>query len=107
RERRYVEREGRGAPRKSATCSRLENKSTRFQQTGLTGKMPGTNLSDTVTDDELKEMFEKYGTITSDVVMRDNVGNSRCFGFVIFENADAAAQAVQELNGKIFNDKEL
>ena len=65
------------------------------------------NLSDTVTDDELKEMFEKYGTITSDVVMRDNVGNSRCFGFVIFENADAAAQAVQELNGKIFNDKEL
>jgi polyadenylate-binding protein len=39
--------------------------------------------------------------------MRDNVGNSRCFGFVIFENADAAAQAVQELNGKIFNDKEL
>jgi hypothetical protein len=65
------------------------------------------NLSDTVTDDELTEMFEKYGTITSAVVMRDNVGNSRCFGFVIFENADAAGQAIQELNRKIFNDKEL
>ncbi|ONM53772.1 Polyadenylate-binding protein 2 [Zea mays] len=65
------------------------------------------NLSDTVTDDELKEMFGKYGTITSAVVMRDSDGNSRCFGFVNFENADAAAQAVQELNGKIFNDKEL
>jgi hypothetical protein len=65
------------------------------------------NLSDTVTNDELKEMFEKYGTITSDVVMRDNVGNSRCFAFVIFENVEVAAQAVQELNGKIFNDKEL
>ncbi|ONM20733.1 Polyadenylate-binding protein 2 [Zea mays] len=65
------------------------------------------NLSDTVTDDELKEMFGKYGTITSAVVMRDSDGKSRCFGFVNFENADAAAQAVQELNGKIFNDKEL
>jgi hypothetical protein len=65
------------------------------------------NLSNTVTDDELKEMFEKYGTITSAVVMQDNAGNSRCFGFVIFENADAAGQAIEQLNGKIFNDKEL
>ncbi|CAN6217004.1 unnamed protein product [Urochloa humidicola] len=65
------------------------------------------NLSETVTDDELKEMFGKYGTITSAVVMRDSDGKSRCFGFVNFENADDAAQAVQELNGKVFNDKEL
>ena len=65
------------------------------------------NLSETVTDDELKEMFGKYGTITSAVVMRDTDGKSRCFGFVNFENADDASQAVQELNGKVFNDKEL
>ena len=65
------------------------------------------NLSETVTDDELKEMFGKYGTITSAVVMRDTDGKSRCFGFVNFENADDAAQAVQELNGKVFNEKEL
>jgi polyadenylate-binding protein len=33
-------------------------------------------------------------------------GKSRCFGFINFENPDAAARAVQELNGKKINDKE-
>jgi len=80
-----------------------ENVSSNFKFSNVYVK----NLSDTVTDDELKEMFGKYGTITSAVVMQDSDGKSRCFGFVNFENADAAAQAVQELNGKIFNDKEL
>jgi polyadenylate-binding protein len=65
------------------------------------------NLGDTVTDDELKEIFGKYGTITSAVVMCDSDGKSRCFGFVNFENVDDAAQAVEELNGKVFNEKEL
>jgi polyadenylate-binding protein len=65
------------------------------------------NLAETVTDDELNEIFGKYGTITSVVVMRDSDGKSRCFGFVNFENVDDAAQAVEELNGKVFNEKEL
>jgi polyadenylate-binding protein len=34
-------------------------------------------------------------------------GKSRCFGFINFENPDDAARAVQELNGKKVNDKEL
>ncbi|KAG0543232.1 hypothetical protein BDA96_02G172300 [Sorghum bicolor] len=80
-----------------------ENVSSNFKFSNVYVK----NLLDTVTDDELKEMFGKYGSITSAVVMRDSDGKSRCFGFVNFENADDAAQAVQELNGKIFNDKEL
>ncbi|XP_062193406.1 polyadenylate-binding protein 8-like [Phragmites australis] len=65
------------------------------------------NLAETVTDADLKEMFGNYGIITSAVVMRDSDGKSRCFGFVNFENSDDAALAVQELNGKMFNDKEL
>ncbi|GAA0140001.1 RNA metabolism protein [Lithospermum erythrorhizon] len=65
------------------------------------------NLSESVTDEEMKNMFEEYGTITSAVIMRDADGKSKCFGFVNFENADDAAKAVDALNGKKFGEKEL
>ncbi|XP_059636834.1 polyadenylate-binding protein 2-like [Cornus florida] len=64
------------------------------------------NLSESVTDDDLKKFFGEYGTITSAVVMRDADGKSKCFGFINFENADDAANAVEALNGKKFDDKE-
>ncbi|KAG4401999.1 hypothetical protein GLYMA_02G103900v4 [Glycine max] len=64
------------------------------------------NLSESTTDDELKNVFGEFGTITSAVVMRDGDGKSKCFGFVNFENADDAARAVEALNGKKFDDKE-
>lgn len=64
------------------------------------------NLSEAIADDDLKSIFGEYGTITSAVVMRDVDGKSKCFGFVNFENADAAAKAVEALNGKKFDDKE-
>ncbi|KAK9271471.1 hypothetical protein L1049_027062 [Liquidambar formosana] len=57
------------------------------------------NLSETTTDEDLKKIFSNYGTITSAVVMRDAYGKSRCFGFVNFQSPDAAATAVEELNG--------
>ena len=53
-----------------------------------------------MTDEKLKDMFEKYGTITSHKVMSKDDGKSRGFGFVAFEDPDAAEQAVMELNGR-------
>lgn len=64
------------------------------------------NLSESTTDEDLKNTFGEYGAITSAVVMRDADGKSKCFGFVNFENTDDAAKAVDELNGKKFDDKE-
>uniref|UniRef100_A0A0E0EK57 Polyadenylate-binding protein n=1 Tax=Oryza meridionalis TaxID=40149 RepID=A0A0E0EK57_9ORYZ len=64
------------------------------------------NLSESTTEDNLKETFGKFGPITSVVVMREGDGKSRCFGFVNFENPDDAARAVEDLNGKKFDDKE-
>ncbi|KAJ0096603.1 hypothetical protein Patl1_28645 [Pistacia atlantica] len=64
------------------------------------------NLSESTTEDDLKKFFGEYGTITSSVVMRDADGKSKCFGFVNFEDPDDAAQAVEALNGKKFDDKE-
>lgn len=64
------------------------------------------NLSEYTTEDDLKMIFGQYGEITSAVVMKEGDGKSKCFGFVNFDNPDDAAQAVQELNGKKFDDKE-
>ncbi|CAL5031158.1 unnamed protein product [Urochloa decumbens] len=64
------------------------------------------NLSESTTREDLVKIFGEYGTITSAVVMIGMDGKSKCFGFINFENPDAAARAVQELNGKKINDKE-
>ncbi|XP_042389951.1 polyadenylate-binding protein 2-like isoform X1 [Zingiber officinale] len=64
------------------------------------------NLSESTTKEDLETIFGKYGKITSAVVMTDGEEKSRCFGFVNFEDSDAAAQAVQELNGQKFDEKE-
>lgn len=53
-----------------------------------------------MSDEKLREMFEKYGPITSHKVMSKDDGKSRGFGFVAFEDPDAAEQAVIDLNGK-------
>ncbi|XP_066348288.1 polyadenylate-binding protein 2-like [Miscanthus floridulus] len=64
------------------------------------------NLSESTTKEDLLKIFGEYGSITSAVVMIGMDGKSRCFGFINFENPDAASRAVQELNGKKINDNE-
>jgi len=63
------------------------------------------NLSESFTEDDLKNEFGAYGTIISAVLMRDADGRSKCFGFVNFENAEDAAKAVEALNGKKVDEK--
>ncbi|KAH7847852.1 hypothetical protein Vadar_030923 [Vaccinium darrowii] len=64
------------------------------------------NLAESTTEEDLEKIFGEYGPITSVVVMRDGNGKSKCFGFVNFENADDAANAVEALNGKKVDEKE-
>ncbi|PKA54104.1 Polyadenylate-binding protein 2 [Apostasia shenzhenica] len=64
------------------------------------------NLSESTTEDDLTKSFGEFGKITSVVVMREGDGKSKCFGFVNFENPDDAAKAVQDLNGRKFDEKE-
>lgn len=65
------------------------------------------NLEDSLTEEQLKDLFGEYGPITSVAIMKDAEGKSRGFGFVNFDNADDAMKAVDELNGKKLGEKEL
>lgn len=65
------------------------------------------NFGDDFNDETLKELFEKYGKITSFKVMSKDDGKSRGFGFVAFENTETAETAVNALNGKELSDGKI
>lgn len=65
------------------------------------------NIATETTDDQFRELFEKYGDVTSASLARDDTGKNRGFGFVNFVNHEHAAKAVAELNGKEFQGQDL
>ena len=65
------------------------------------------NLSDTVDDAQLRELFNEFGTIISCKIMRDPLGASRGSGFVAFSSPEEATRAVTEMNGKMVMGKPL
>jgi len=65
------------------------------------------NLDETTDDDELKSVFEKFGTVTSCVAMKDDKGKCKGFGFVSFSSADDATKAVTEMHLKVVKGKPL
>jgi len=58
------------------------------------------NLADDTTEAILRTEFESFGNITNLVVMFDEAGKTKGFGFVNFDTAEAAAAAVEALQGK-------
>mmetsp|Transcript_27304 Transcript_27304/g.47101 ORF Transcript_27304/g.47101 Transcript_27304/m.47101 type:complete len:615 (+) Transcript_27304:168-2012(+) len=58
------------------------------------------NLNLDVDEDKLREMFQQFGEITSSIVMRDETGASRGFGFVNFDNTESAKKAAEAMNGQ-------
>jgi RNA recognition motif-containing protein len=57
------------------------------------------NLSFSVGETELKQLFEQKGGVESVTVMRDTeTGRSRGFGFVEMSSEEAAQKAIKELN---------
>jgi polyadenylate-binding protein len=65
------------------------------------------NLDESVTDEELRDMFGKYGAITSALIQVDEEGKSKGFGFVNFEKHEDAQKAVDALNETEHNGKTL
>ncbi|GJC81378.1 polyadenylate-binding protein, cytoplasmic and nuclear [Colletotrichum liriopes] len=65
------------------------------------------NIANEVTDDEFRDLFTAFGDVTSSSLARDQEGKSRGFGFVNFTTHEAAAKAVEDLNGKDFRGQDL
>lgn len=65
------------------------------------------NLPYNISDDQLQDMFAKFGTPDSARVITDrDTGQSKGFGFVEFSNDDQAKQALT-LNGTEFGGRSL
>ncbi len=59
------------------------------------------NLSYSVTDADLEQMFSQHGTVDSAQVITDrDTGRSKGFGFVEMSSNDEAEAAINALNGK-------
>lgn len=59
------------------------------------------NLPHSYTDQDLAQLFSSYGPITSArIIMDRELGRSKGFGFVEFQNKEDGLRASAELNGK-------
>ena len=66
------------------------------------------NLDFKVNENDLKEIFEEYGTVSSSNVIIDKYsGKSKGFGFVTMENQAEATNAIKELNGATLENREM
>ncbi|MHC6647519.1 RNA recognition motif domain-containing protein [Alteromonas sp. HB246098] len=66
------------------------------------------NLPKSFTQENLEELFFEFGTITScDLVMDDNSGLSKGFGFVEMSSQDETDKAIETLNAKVIEGKKI
>ena len=66
------------------------------------------NIPFKASEDELRELFEQHGEVSSVKIILDRETNrSRGFGFIEMADSEAAKQAINELNGYSFLGKEL
>lgn len=64
------------------------------------------NLGFTLTDEQLEELFAKYGIVNIAKVMRRETGKGRGFGFVEMSDGEAK-RAMALLNGKEIDGRSL
>ena len=63
------------------------------------------NLSSSTTEDEVRDLFEGYGTVQfCNLVMDKDTGNSKGFGFVEMPKPGEAKAAMKNLNGSMIDD---
>lgn len=66
------------------------------------------NLSETVTDADLRSLFAQHGDVASAVIVTERGGGARKgFGFVQMRSADHAQAAITALNGTSHAGKDL
>jgi len=83
---------GRFVPRKERE-KELGEKAKRFTNVYV------KNFGEEMSEEKIHELFGKYGKITSFKIMAEESGKHKGFGFVSYEDAEAAENAVKELDG--------
>lgn len=66
------------------------------------------NLSYQATEEELRELFQQAGTVQAVRIVTDQLtGRPRGFGFVEMATAEDAQRAIDQLNGRLFRNRNL
>ena len=66
------------------------------------------NLSFQTKEEELKQIFEEYGEVDSVKIITDRYsGRSKGYGFVEMTSDDDALKAIESLNDKEFNGRNI
>lgn len=74
----------------------------------MSNKLYVGNLSFETTEDSLQELFVTHGEVISAKVITDrDTGRPRGFGFVEMERSEDAKKAIESLDGKEFQGRNL
>lgn len=95
----------RGIPsqRQSTPCPEGQQRKARMATNLYVG-----NLSYSVTQEQLADLFAQHGNVVSAKVIIDQyTGSSKGFGFVQMETAEAGESAIRALNGMKMANREL
>jgi polyadenylate-binding protein len=65
------------------------------------------NIDDNLLDEQFRDLFAAFGTITSARIMREESGAGKGFAFVCYSNPEEANRALQDMNGKMIFGKPL
>ena len=66
------------------------------------------NISFKMSEDDLKQLFSRSGTVVSVAIPTDReTGRKRGFAFVEMENPEAAQAAIDTFNGKTIDGREI
>jgi RNA recognition motif-containing protein len=66
------------------------------------------NLSFNIKEDSLNEIFTEFGKVNSVKIITDKyTGQSKGFAFVVMDNESDAKQAIENLNGKELESRQI
>lgn len=65
------------------------------------------NIPSSYTDDDLRALFSEFGEVVSSKVSTDSSGKSQNFGFCSMKTHEQALNAIESINGRIIEGKEI
>lgn len=105
----YVQRAQKKAERQEELRKRFSQLKAKRASDAAGSNLYVKNLDETVTEQDLRSVFEKFGEIVSVKIMMDDKDppQSKGFGFVSFKDGEQANKAISEMSGYILGSKPL